>query len=178
MSTLRSRRGLAFRHIPDVKRSVVERESVPDPRASDDVNTQGGLDVDWKLEVVVVPVSDVDRAKQFYSEQVGFAVDVDHRAGNMRVVQMTPPGSACSVTIGVGLVASVPGSLQGLQLVVSDITAARAELAERGVDVSPVRHVDENGTWADGHGGPWNSFVFFSDPDGNGWAVQEKPAQS
>ena len=135
--------------------------------------------MDWKLEVVVVPVSDVDRAKRFYSDQVGFVVDVDHRASEtMRVVQMTPPGSACSVTIGVGLVDSVPGSLKGLQLVVSDVEAARAELVERGVDVSPVRHVDANGAWADGSGGPWNSFVFFDHPDGNSWAVQEKPAQS
>jgi catechol 2,3-dioxygenase-like lactoylglutathione lyase family enzyme len=132
--------------------------------------------MDWKLEVVVVPVSDVDRAKRFYSEQVGFVVDVDHVAGdNFRVVQLTPPGSACSVSIGKGLVESEPGSLKGLQLVVSDINAARAHLVERGVEVSPVRHV-ENGGWVDGPGGPWNSFIFFSDPDGNQWTVQEKPA--
>jgi catechol 2,3-dioxygenase-like lactoylglutathione lyase family enzyme len=133
--------------------------------------------MDWKLEVVVVPVADVDRAKRFYSEQVGFVVDVDHRAGEkFRVVQMTPPGSACSITIGTGLVAMPPGSLQGLQLVVSDIEAARAELVERGVEVSAVQHFDD-GVQADGPGGDWNSFVFFSDPDGNGWAVQQKPAR-
>jgi predicted enzyme related to lactoylglutathione lyase len=132
--------------------------------------------MDWKLEVVVVPVSDVDRAKAFYSEQVGFVVDVDHRMGEgMRVVQLTPPGSGCSVTIGTGLVAMPPGSLKGLQLVVDDIDAARGELVDRGVDVTPVRHLGEDG-WADGHGGPWNSFLFFDDPDGNSWTVQEKPA--
>jgi len=135
--------------------------------------------MDWKLEVVVVPVSDVDRAKQFYSEQVGFVVDVDRSVGPLRVVQMTPPGSACSVTIGVGLVPSEPGSLKGLQLVVTDVAAAHAELVARSVDVSPVRHMDaERGTWVDGHGGPWNSFIFFDDPDGNSWAVQEKPAST
>lgn len=132
--------------------------------------------MDWKLEVVVVPVSDVDRAKAFYSEQLGFNVDVDHRPNeHFRVVQLTPPGSGCSVTIGTGLAPMEPGSLKGLQLVVSDVEAARAQLVERGVDVSPIRHFD--GTdWADGHGGPWNSFIFFDDPDGNSWAVQEKPA--
>ena len=133
--------------------------------------------MDWKLEVVVVPVSDVDRAKHFYAEQVGFVVDVDHRPSErVRVVQLTPPGSACSVTIGTGLVDSAPGSLKGLQLVVPDVEAARAELRARGVDVGPVRHVGDDGAWAEGPGGPWNSFVFFNDPDGNGWAVQEKPA--
>src|SRR5262249_3427843 len=131
--------------------------------------------MDWKLEVVVVPVSDVDRAKAFYSEQMGFVVDVDHRAGDMRVVQLTPPGSACSVTIGTGLAPMEPGTLKGLPLVVADIDAARAELVGRGVDVTPVRHLGEDG-WADGHGGPWNSFMFFDDPDGNSWTVQEKPA--
>ena len=132
--------------------------------------------MDWKLEVVVVPVSDVDRAKEFYADKVGFVVDVDQRFGeSFRVVQLTPPGSACSITIGTGLVESPPGSLKGLQLVVADIQAARAELVERGVDASPVRHMDD-GVWVDGPGGPWNSFFFFDDPDGNSWAVQEKPA--
>ena len=140
--------------------------------------------MDWKLEVVVVPVADVERAKRFYAEQVGFTVDNDTAetgmpdgAGGdgMRVVQLTPPGSACSVVIGTGLVEMMPpGSLHGLQLVVPDVEAARAQLTERGVDVTPVRHV-EGGQWADGHGGPWNSFAFFSDPDGNSWAIQEKP---
>ncbi len=133
--------------------------------------------MDWKLEVVVVPVSDVDRAKRFYSEQVGFKVDVDNSFGeNFRNVQLTPPGSACSIVIGVGLAPGEPGSLKGLQLVVKDVEAARAQLVERGVEVSPVRHVDTQiGQWVDGHGGPWNAFIFFEDPDGNSWAVQEKP---
>src|SRR5206468_2495890 len=100
--------------------------------------------MDWKIEVVVVPVSDVDRAKHFYSEQVGFQVDVDRTMSEtFRVVQMTPPGSACSVTIGTGLAAMQPGSLKGLQLVVPDIQAAHAELVERGVNVSPVQHFDD-----------------------------------
>ena len=130
--------------------------------------------MDWKLELVIVPVADVDRAKRFYSEQVGFAVDVDHRAGeSFRVVQLTPPGSSCSIAVGTGLSDMPPGSVKGLQLVVSDIEAARAELVERGVEVSEVRHV-EDGVWADGPGGNYNSFVFFSDPDGNAWAVQER----
>jgi catechol 2,3-dioxygenase-like lactoylglutathione lyase family enzyme len=134
--------------------------------------------MDWKLEVVVVPVSDVDRAKQFYSEQVGFNVDVDHRAGEQfRVVQLTPPGSACSVTIGEGLSDMPPGSVKGLQLVVADIEAARAELVSRGVEVSPIQHFDD-GVQKEGPGGDWNSFIFFSDPDGNGWTVQQRPAQS
>jgi catechol 2,3-dioxygenase-like lactoylglutathione lyase family enzyme len=132
--------------------------------------------VDHKLELVVVPVSDVDRAKAFYSETCGFDVDVDSSVGDdFRVVQLTPPGSACSISIGVGLSTSEPGSLQGLQLVVDDIDAARDELVERGLDVTPVRHF-ENGVWLDGHGGPWNSFMFFQDPDGNGWTIQERPA--
>ncbi|WIG58911.1 MAG: hypothetical protein OJF49_001658 [Ktedonobacterales bacterium] len=132
--------------------------------------------MDWKLEVVVLPVADVDRAKHFYSEQMGFVVDVDNRISDkFRVVQMTPRGSACSVTIGTGLTAMAPGSLQGLQLVVTDIEAARAELVGRGVEVSPVQHFAD-GVAVDGRGEPWNSFIFFSDPDGNGWAVQEVPA--
>ena len=133
--------------------------------------------MDWKLEVVVIPVSDVDRSKRFYSEQLGFNVDVDQRMSEtFRVVQLTPPGSACSVTMGDGLAGDmVPGSLRGLQLVVADVPAARAELVERGVEVSPVHHF-ENGEMRDGPGGDWNSFIFFSDPDGNAWAVQQKPA--
>jgi catechol 2,3-dioxygenase-like lactoylglutathione lyase family enzyme len=134
--------------------------------------------MDFTLELVVVPVSDVDRAKTFYSEQCGFVVDVDHSAGDdFRVVQLTPPGSACSISVGKGLAKMEPGSLQGLQLCVTDIDAARRQLADAGVDITPVRHIEE-GEWIDGHGGPWNSFAFFSDPDGNGWAVQEKPAAS
>jgi catechol 2,3-dioxygenase-like lactoylglutathione lyase family enzyme len=131
--------------------------------------------VEYKLEVIIVPVSDVDRAKAFYSEQVGFVVDVDAQPmEGFRVVQMTPPGSGCSVTIGTGLVESVPGSLKGLQLCVADIDAARADLLGRGVPVGPVQHKDETG-WVDGKGGDWNSFLFFDDPDGNSWTVQESP---
>ena len=135
--------------------------------------------MEWKLEVVIVPVADVDRAKRFYSEQVGFVVDHDTRVNDqMRIVQLTPPGSACSIVVGEGLVKTAPGSIQGIQLVVPDVEAARAELAARGVEVSPIRHVDENGAWVDGRGGPWNSFVFFDDPEGNSWTVQERPANS
>lgn len=133
--------------------------------------------MDWKLELVVVPVTDIDRAKRFYSEQLGFAVDVDaSRDERFRVVQLTPPGSACSIAIGRGLTEAAPGTLEGLQISVGDIEAAHAQLVERGVDVSPVRHVDqESGDWVDGKGGDYNSFVFFKDPDGNGWAIQESP---
>jgi catechol 2,3-dioxygenase-like lactoylglutathione lyase family enzyme len=134
--------------------------------------------VDFTLELVVVPVSDVDRAKAFYSERCGFNVDVDRSFGeDFRVVQLTPPGSACSISIGTGLGEMAPGSLQGLQLCVRDIDAAHAVMTAAGVDATSVRFL-ENGEWKDGHGGPWNSFFFFSDPDGNGWTVQEKPAAS
>jgi catechol 2,3-dioxygenase-like lactoylglutathione lyase family enzyme len=132
--------------------------------------------MDWKLELVVVPVRDVDRAKRFYSEQVGFAVDHDTRVSDdVHFVQLTPPGSACSIAVATGLVATPPGTIEGLQLVVPDIEAARAQLADRGVEVSQVQHF-EGATRVDGPGGPWNSFVFFSDPDGNAWTVQERPA--
>jgi len=131
--------------------------------------------MEYKLEVVVVPVSDVDRAKAFYADRVGFVVDVDHSPNErFRVVQLTPPGSGCSITIGKGLSDMAPGSIKGLQLVVADVDAARTDLASRGVDVSPVQHHDGNGM-VDGRGDDWNSFVFFADPDGNTWAVQESP---
>jgi len=131
--------------------------------------------MDWKIELVVVPVTDVDRAKHFYAEQLGFNVDVDHDTGSFRIVQLTPPGSGCSIAIGVGLAEGVPGSLQGLQVCVGDIDAAHAQLVERGVEVTPVRHMGANG-WEDGKGTQdYDSFVFFSDPDGNGWAIQESP---
>jgi catechol 2,3-dioxygenase-like lactoylglutathione lyase family enzyme len=134
--------------------------------------------MDYTLELVVVPVSDVDRAKAFYVDQCGFVVDVDHQPNeDFRVVQLTPPGSACSISIGKGLAKMEPGTLQGLQLCVTDIDAARAELVGRGLDITPVRHIVD-GEWLDGHGEPWNSFCFFSDPDGNGWTVQEKPSPS
>ena len=133
--------------------------------------------MEYKLEVVVVPVSDVDRAKAFYADRVGFVVDVDHSPNErFRVVQLTPPGSGCSITIGKGLSDMAPGSIKGLQLVVADIDAARADLASRGVDVSPVQHHDGSGM-VDGRGDDWNSFVFFADPDGNSWAVQQVPAR-
>jgi predicted enzyme related to lactoylglutathione lyase len=120
--------------------------------------------MDWRLELVAVPVSDVDRAKDFYETGAGFHLDHDHRVSDeIRFVQLTPPGSACSIAIGTGLLESPPGSAQGLQLVVPDIEAARAELVERGVEVTEVQRF------------PWGAFVFFSDPDGNGWAVQELP---
>ena len=121
--------------------------------------------MDWKLELVSIPVSDVDRAKSFYVDQAGFHADHDHRVSDeIRFVQLTPPGSACSIALGTGLVNMPPGSAQGLQLVVPDIEAAHAELVERGVEVSEIQKFD------------WGSFVFFSDPDGNGWAVQQIPA--
>jgi catechol 2,3-dioxygenase-like lactoylglutathione lyase family enzyme len=120
--------------------------------------------VDWRLELVQVPVSDVDRAKSFYVDRVGFHADHDHQVNEgLRFVQLTPPGSGCSIALGTGLGEMPPGSVQGLQLVVEDVHAARTELAERGVEVSDVQDF------------PWGSFVFLSDPDGNGWAVQQIP---
>ena len=118
--------------------------------------------MDWKLELVAIPVSDVDRAKAFYTERVGFHADHDHTVSDeMRFVQLTPPGSACSIALGKGIVEGQPGSAKGLQLVVADADAAHAELASRGVDVSDVQDL------------PWGRFVFFEDPDGNRWSVQE-----
>jgi catechol 2,3-dioxygenase-like lactoylglutathione lyase family enzyme len=133
--------------------------------------------MDLKLELVLVPVSDVDRAKAFYTERAGFRLDVDHRSGeSFRVVQMTPPGSACSISVGVGITDATPGSVKGLHLVVTDIVAARAELIERGVAVSEIRHLGSAG-WASGphpERVDYNSFADFSDPDGNTWIVQER----
>jgi catechol 2,3-dioxygenase-like lactoylglutathione lyase family enzyme len=132
--------------------------------------------VDYKLELVLVPVADVDRAKTFYTEKVGFNLDVDHRAGDdFRVVQMTPPGSACSISIGVGITDAAPGSYRGTHLIVFDIEAARAELAERGVDVSEIRHMGPSGweTGPDPERRDYGSFADFSDPDGNTWVLQE-----
>jgi predicted enzyme related to lactoylglutathione lyase len=118
--------------------------------------------MDWKLELVAVPVSDVDRAKRFYAEQVGFNADHDHKISDeLRFVQLTPPGSACSIALGVGVTDAAPGSVKGLQMVVDDIEAAHAHLADRGVEVSEVQDF------------PWGRFVFFADPDGNRWAVQQ-----
>ena len=122
--------------------------------------------MDYKLELITLPVSDVDRAKAFYADAAGFIAEHDHQVDEkIRFVQLTPPGSACSIAIGSGLTESVPGSVQGLQLVVADADAARGELAARGVPVSDVQEF------------PWGRFVFFNDPDGNGWALQELPAR-
>ncbi|HSD77369.1 MAG TPA: glyoxalase superfamily protein [Solirubrobacteraceae bacterium] len=120
--------------------------------------------MDFKLELIAVPVSDVDRAKAFYTDRAGFNADHDHTVSDeIRFVQLTPPGSACSIALGKGVTDAAPGSVKGLQLVVDDIEAARAELAGRGVEVGDVQDF------------PWGRFVFFSDPDGNGWAVQQIP---
>jgi predicted enzyme related to lactoylglutathione lyase len=122
--------------------------------------------MDWKLELVAVPVSDVDRAMAFYADQVGFVLDHDHTVSDeIRFVQLTPPGSACSITIGKGVTKAKPGSVEGLQIVVADVEAARAQLVERGVEVSEVEAY------------PWGRFVYFRDPDGNGWALQEMVPQ-
>lgn len=123
--------------------------------------------MDWKLELVAVPVTDVDRAKAFYVEQVGFHPDHDHQVDDaLRFVQLTPPGSACSIMLGTGITEMSPGTQQGVQIVVEDVEAARRELIDRGVDASEV---DVQ---------PWGSFVTFSDPDGNTWALQQLPARS
>jgi predicted enzyme related to lactoylglutathione lyase len=120
--------------------------------------------MDFRLELVSVPVSDVERAKAFYEDKAGFTLDHDHTVSDeIRFLQFTPPGSACSITFGKGISSKEPGSIEGLQLVVDDVEAARDELAGRGVDVSEVQDF------------PWGRFVFFSDPDGNGWAVQQIP---
>jgi catechol 2,3-dioxygenase-like lactoylglutathione lyase family enzyme len=133
--------------------------------------------MDYKLELVLIPVSDVDRAKAFYSETAGFKLEVDHRAGdNFRVVQLTPPGSACSIAIGIGITDAAPGSVRGTHLVATDIEAARAELVGRGVGVSEIRHL-ASGTWVSGvdpEHHDYNSFADFSDPDGNTWVLQER----
>jgi catechol 2,3-dioxygenase-like lactoylglutathione lyase family enzyme len=136
--------------------------------------------VDFKLELVLIPLSDVDRAKDFYVEKAGFNLDVDHRASDeFRVVQLTPPGSACSITIGTGLTDAAPGSYRGTHLVVTDIEAARAELVGRGVEVSDIRHMGPGG-WKPGPDpdrSDYNSFADFSDPDGNTWLLQERKTE-
>jgi catechol 2,3-dioxygenase-like lactoylglutathione lyase family enzyme len=132
--------------------------------------------MDLKLELVLVPVTDVDRAKAFYVDNAGFRLDVDHQAGDdFRVVQLTPPGSACSISIGKGITSAPPGSAEGLHLVVTDIAAARDELAGRGVEVSEVRHMGAAG-WEPGahpEHASYASFADFKDPDGNTWILQE-----
>ena len=123
--------------------------------------------MDWKLELISIPVSDADRAKAFYTEKVGFHLDHDHNvSADMRFIQITPPGSACSIAFGKGLTEAPPGSVKGLQLVVADAAAARAELVSRGVEASEVQDY------------PWGRFVFFNDPDGNSWAVQQLPERT
>ena len=118
--------------------------------------------MDWKIELVAIPVTDVDRAKAFYTDNAGFNADHDHKVSDeIRFVQLTPPGSACSIALGKGVTEAEPGSVQGMQMVVKDVQAAHDELAGRGVEVSDVQEF------------PWGKFVFFQDPDGNGWAVQE-----
>lgn len=123
--------------------------------------------MDWKLELIAVPVTDVDRAKAFYADKIGFNPDHDHQVNeHMRFVQLTPPGSGCSIAIGTGIMDTEPGSVKGLQLVVEDVEAARAELVAKGVEVSEVQDF------------PWGRFLFFNDPDGNGWAVQQLPRRA
>ena len=123
--------------------------------------------MDWKLELVTIPVSDVDRAKSFYTDDVGFHADHDHQVNDsLRFVQLTPPGSACSIAIGTGITDAPPGSVKGLQIVVSDIHQAHAHLVARGVAVSEIEDL------------AWGSFVYFSDPDGNAWSVQQLPARA
>jgi catechol 2,3-dioxygenase-like lactoylglutathione lyase family enzyme len=120
--------------------------------------------MDWRIELIAVPVSDVERAKAFYVEKAGFNLDHDHQVSDdLRFIQLTPPGSACSITIGTGITDKPPGSVGGLQMVVDDIEAAKAELDGRGLDAGDIQDL------------PWGRFLFFSDPDGNGWAVQQIP---
>ena len=122
--------------------------------------------MDWKIELVAIPVTDVDRAKAFYTEKAGFHADHDYQVSDgLRFVQLTPPGSACSIVIGEGITEAAPGSVQGMQIVVSDIDAARTELLERGLEVGEVQDF------------PWGKFIFFSDPDGNRWAIQAIPSR-
>ena len=129
--------------------------------------------MDWKLEVIPVPVADVDRGKAFYADQLGFVVDLDAEiAPGQRMVQLTPPGSGCSIHLRTGNADASTAPVRGLQLVVDDIEAVRAQLVGAEVDCTPVRKF-EDGEWRDGHGGRFNAFVLFDDPDGNGWVVQE-----
>jgi predicted enzyme related to lactoylglutathione lyase len=123
--------------------------------------------MDWKIELIAIPVSDVDRAKAFYVEKAGFNADQDNTVSDeIRFVQLTPPGSACSIALGKGITEEPPGSVQGVQMVVADIETARTELVDRGVEVGEVQDF------------PWGRFLFFNYPDGNGWAVQELPART
>jgi predicted enzyme related to lactoylglutathione lyase len=140
------------------------RESLP---AAHPDTRKRGKKMDWKLELIQVPVSDIDRAKAFYTEKAGFAADVDSTVDEkVRFIQLTPPGSGCSISLTTGVHEMRPGSLEGLQLVVADADAAREELLRRGVEVGEVQEF------------PWGRFVFFADPDGNGWSVQQLPDRS
>ncbi|WCD85040.1 hypothetical protein KPP03845_101363 [Streptomyces xanthophaeus] len=139
--------------------------------------------MNWTLEVIPVPVTDMDRAKEFYAVKAGFKVDLDDEvAPGVRIIQLTPAGSRCSIAMiqgmpkAPGMTEMVPGTLHGLQLCVTDIEAARQELVGRGMEVSVIRHVGEKG-WEEGKGDTWNSFMSFEDPDGNSWVVQEAPSE-
>jgi catechol 2,3-dioxygenase-like lactoylglutathione lyase family enzyme len=137
--------------------------------------------MNWTIEVVLIPVTDVDRAKAFYAEKLGFTVDVDHQAGEeFRVVQLTPPGSNCSISLGIGITDAEPGSVRGIHLVVPDIEEAHAQLTDRGVEASAIQHF-ENGQPAPGpdpERRDFGSYIFLSDPDGNTWAIQEVPSRA
>jgi catechol 2,3-dioxygenase-like lactoylglutathione lyase family enzyme len=147
---------------------------------SEAIISKGSGQMDFKLELVLIPVADVDRAKSFYTEKAGFTLDVDHQpSDSFRVVQLTPPGSACSITFGKGITDAAPGSVRGTHLVVTDIAAARAELVERGLEVTEIRHL-KVGEWLSGpdpEHSDYNSFADFSDPDGNTWILQERGHQ-
>jgi catechol 2,3-dioxygenase-like lactoylglutathione lyase family enzyme len=137
--------------------------------------------MDWKIEIVTVPVSDIDRARDFYAEKVGFAVDIDHRiSDDLRLVQLTPPGSACSIHLGKGTVDMEPGSMDGVFLVVRDVRAARDHLVERGVEVGELQVFDDGSYRKAKEGEDLDNVgcVFFSDPDGNRWCVQQMPAST
>lgn len=137
--------------------------------------------MNWTLEVIVVPVTDLDRARTFYEDGLGFKVDHDTRMGETRrIAQLTPPGSGCSIVLGTGLTRMEPGSLQGLQLVVNDLRAAHAQLSERGVEVGPVQVMGESGMRpaTDDDALNFAGFIFFKDPDGNGWAIQQIDARA
>ena len=131
--------------------------------------------MDYRIEVIVIGVTDVERAKAFYVDACGFPLDIDTGPSeSFRFVQVTPPGSGCSIAFGTNVGSMTPGSLKGVQICVADVDAARADLASRGVPVTPVRHFVD-GAFADGRGDDWNSWCFFDDPDGNAWSVQESP---
>jgi catechol 2,3-dioxygenase-like lactoylglutathione lyase family enzyme len=161
---------------PASGRNREERDEPPALRWNGrDEGTKEVTAMDYKLELVLIPVSDVDRAKAFYAETAGFRLDVDHHAGEeFRVVQLTPPGSACSIAFGIGVIDNTSAPVRGLHLVVTDIEAARADLSGRGVEVSEIRHMD--GGWkpdVDPNHANYNSFADFADPDGNTWVLQE-----